>query len=200
MDTTARVLVIAAAGLLTTGAGVAAHASGGSETRAGAQNTAAAGSAATSTGASPYVQASSPAQAVRVLDALRSLERASASARAAAAGVVYGPCELFPTPIYMRTSGGLGTKPYTDCKGVAVSSIRHQTDLRYQWGAWWHLAASYTGGNNGVARYQQRNVQWICKGRGSTTWAGTTLGTLVYLGKTYYARVYNSPTTHPCGA
>lgn len=112
---------------------------------------------------------------------------------------MYGPCTLNPTRIYMRTSGGLGAKPYTDCT-VPVSSIRHKTDLRYQWLLWWWLADSYSGGNSGVQRHEQRNVQWQCDGDDSTTWAGTTVGTIVFGGETFYARVYQSSTDQPCGA
>lgn len=153
----------------------------------------------TSTAPSPYVKASSPEQAADILDALESPQTASPAVKAAAASVQYGPCTLYPTLIYLRTSGGLGAKPYTDCT-VPVSSIRHNTDLRYQWLSWWRLAASYAGGNSGEKRYEQRNVQWQCHGTDSTTWAGTTLGTIVYDGETYYARVYQTPTTKDCGA
>lgn len=166
---------------------------------ASAELTAEIAGAGTSTEPSPYVKASSPAQAMEILDALESPQTASPSAKAAAASVQYGPCTLYPTLIYLRTSGGLGAKPYTDCT-VPVSSIRHNTDLRYQWLSWWRLAASYPGGNSGEKRYEQRNVQWQCHGTGSTMWAGTTLGTIVYGGKTYYARVYQNPTTKDCGA
>lgn len=152
-----------------------------------------------STAASPYVQASSPKEAIKVLDALQSPSTASASAKAAAGSVKYGPCTLNPTVIYLRSSGGLGAKPYTDCE-VPVTSIHQQTDLRYEWWLWWSLADSYTGGNQGEKRYQQRNVQWQCDGDDDTTWAGTTVGTIVYGGETYYARVYQSVVDKPCGA
>jgi len=145
------------------------------------------------------VRADSPEHAVEILDALTNPETASLSVKAAAAGFKFGPCTLEPSVIYMRTSGGLGAKPYTRCE-VPVTSIRQDTDLRYKWGLWWRLARSYPGpGNQGQARYEQRNVQWICQGADSTTWAGTTVGTIVYGGETFYARVYQAASEQPCG-
>jgi len=32
-----------------------------------------------------------------------------------------------------------------------------------------------------------------------TGWSGTTAGTIVYAGRTYYARVYQTATTLSCG-
>ncbi|MHA6802970.1 hypothetical protein ACVGV0_06085 [Salinifilum ghardaiensis] len=82
-----------------------------------------------------------------------------------------------------------------------MTSIRHDTDLRYKWWLWWWLADSYPGpGNRGAKRYEQKNVEYPCDGTDSTTWAGTTLGTIVYGGDTYYARVYQTPQDLECGA
>lgn len=152
---------------------------------------------------SPYVEASSPAEAMKILNALQSPQTASPSAKAAAGEVKYGPCVLYPTVIYLRTSGGgntLGAKPYTKCS-VPVTSIHHDTQLRYQWlWFWWRKADSYSGGNTGEANYTQRKVEWTCQGKDSTTWAGSTLGTIVYKGETYYALVYQTPVTKDCGA
>jgi hypothetical protein len=136
---------------------------------------------------------------MEILDALQSPATASNEAKVAAANVKFGPCTLYPTVIYLRTSGGLGAKPYTICE-VPVTSIHQTTDLRYEWWLWWLLADSYSGGNSGEMRYAQRNVQWMCDGDEETTWAGTTLGTIVYGGQTYYARVYQTPVDKPCGA
>lgn len=152
---------------------------------------------------SPYVQASSPAQAMQILDALRSPETANPSDQALAANARYGPCTLNPSVIHLRTSGGkktLGAKPVTECS-VPVASIRHDTDLRYKWWLWWSLADSYPGpGNQGQKRYEQKNVAWRCDGTDSTTWAGTTVGTIVFGGETFYARVYQEPVDKDCGA
>lgn len=146
------------------------------------------------TQASPYVRAESPEQAMEILDALKSPEGVGPEA------VKFGPCTLEPTRIYMRTSGGLGAKPYTKCE-VPVTSIRQDTDLRYEgWFFWW-LAKSYPGpGNQGQKSYEQKNVTWNCQGSDATTWAGTTVGTIVFGGETYYARVYQAPREEECGA
>lgn len=82
-----------------------------------------------------------------------------------------------------------------------MTSIRHDTDLRYQWWFWWWLADSYPGpGNKGQKRYEQKNVAWSCNDTDETWWSGTTVGTIVYGGDTYYARVYQEPVTRECGA
>lgn len=103
----------------------------------------------------------------------------------------------------MRTSSGgktLGYKPKTTCD-VPVTSIRHDTDLRYRWFFWWWLADSYPGpGNKGQSSYEQKNVDWFCNGTDETSWAGTTVGTIVYGGETFYARVYPTPVVKECGA
>lgn len=189
------------AAMLTAGTAAASTESQATAPDAAAEEFAAGLSAAgETTRSSPYVKADSPEQAMEILDALASPQTASPSARAVAAGVKYGPCTLEPTRIYMRTSGGLGAKPYTTCE-VPVSSIRQDTDLRYKWWFWWWLADSYPGpGNQGQKRYEQKNVQWQCRGSDSTTWAGTTVGTIVYGGETYYARVYQAPSDQNCGA
>lgn len=160
----------------------------------------AAGIAATKTStASPYVKASSPAQAMEILNALQSPQTASPAAKVAAGEAQYGPCTLKPSRVYMRSSGGMGAKPVTECT-VPVSSIRHQTDLRYEWLTFWWLQDSYPAGNSGLARLEQKNVQWACNGDDSTTWAGTTVGTIVYGGQTYFARVYQIPRDLACGS
>lgn len=144
---------------------------------------------------SPYVQASSPEDALEKLTALES------SGRASVANVRYGPCTLYPSVMYLRASsnyGAVGSKPYTRCT-VAVSSIKHKTDVRYKSFIWWRLATSKSGGNYGTASYTQKNVEYYCKSRESTAWSGTTLGTIVYGGRTYYARVYQPVKTLNCG-
>ena len=113
----------------------------------------------------------------------------------------FGPCVLYPSVVYLRASsnyGAVGTKPYTQCS-VLVSSIRHSTDLRYTSFIWWRLATTKTGGNSGVASYTQRNVEYYCVSKESTGWSGTTLGTIVYGGRTYDARVYQPVKTLACG-
>lgn len=118
------------------------------------------------------------------------------------AAVTLGPCTLYPSVIHFRTRppAGIGPKPYTDCKGVRVTSIRQETRLEYEWYAWWKLALTKPGGNTGESRYTQRNVQFNCVGTESTVWGATTSGTVVYRGKTFYARVYQKMRRLACGA
>lgn len=110
-----------------------------------------------------------------------------------ALSVRYGPCTLYPSNVYLRKSSGyaaVGFKPATKCT-VPVTSIHHDSDIRYKWYLWWRKAgATHSGGNRGAASYTQRNVEYYCTGTTKTTFSGTTLGTIVYGGRTYYARVY----------
>lgn len=142
------------------------------------------------------VSADSPADAEKKLAALE-----AGGPTALAAAVSYGPCTLYPSVMYLRKSSNysnVGTKPYTRCE-VPVSSIRHSTDLRYKSFIWWRKATTKTGGNSGVASYTQKNVEYRCVSSESTGWSGTTAGTIVYGGRTYYARVYQAVKTLDCG-
>ncbi|MEL6051294.1 hypothetical protein [Corynebacterium rouxii] len=47
-------------------------------------------------------------------------------------------------------------------------------------------------------RLVQKNVTLQCNGDVSTKFAGVTLGTIVYNGKTYYARNYSKVATLNC--
>lgn len=145
-------------------------------------------------GTSPYVEASSPTDAVAKLNRLES--------RAAAGFVKYGPCKLYPRKVWLRTSSGrkdVGTKPRTECTKT-VSSIRHSTDMRYKSFIWWKKAGTYKSGPaRGTKAHTSNNVGYRCKSGEKTWWAGTTLGTMVYNGRTYYARVYTAKLRLPCG-
>ena len=58
-----------------------------------------------------------------------------------------------------------------------------------------------TGQNWGASSYTQRNIYYYCNGTNSTTWAGSTLGTITtYSGKKYYARVYTPQVKLNCKA
>lgn len=146
---------------------------------------------------SPYVQAESPAEAVQKLNALE-----KGGATATAARVKYGPCWLYPTPTYLRTSSNkrnVGAKPHTKCT-VPVTSIRQASDLRYKSFIWWKKAGkTHHGHNSGEKSYTQRNVEYRCVSREKSGWSGTTAGTIVYHGKTYYARVYFPRRPLNCG-
>ncbi|GGO93724.1 hypothetical protein GCM10011584_33080 [Nocardioides phosphati] len=147
---------------------------------------------------SQYVLADSTAEAAAILDALAS----GGSASINAASVQYGPCVLYPSVVYLRASSGygaVGAKPYTKCS-VAVTSIHHETTLKYKWALWWRSKGPYTGTNYGAASYTSYNVEYWCKSSESTTWAGTTWGSILYRGNTYYARVYQGQQQLKCGA
>jgi hypothetical protein len=146
---------------------------------------------------SPYILASGPADAERKLSAL-----ASRLPGVHPLDVQYGPCVLKPSNVYLRKSwgyGAVGTKPQTTCT-TAVTSIHHDTELHYAWYLWWPSAGTWSGSNTGVAAYTQRNVAYSCVGDTTTTWQGTTLGTIVYGGHTYYARVYTPQAELDCEA
>ena len=117
------------------------------------------------------------------------------------ASVTLGPCTLYPTAIHRRTSrpGFIGSKPYTRCK-VRVTSMHQETELVYEWFAWWKQALNESGGNSNERNYTQRGVEFKCQGTGSTVWAGSTAGTVVYQGHTYYAKVWQKQVRLPCGA
>ncbi|WP_288799731.1 hypothetical protein [uncultured Arsenicicoccus sp.] len=178
-------------GITTTGTGVAASASPIAGSDSDAIN------AASSPRTSRYIEASSPEEADQKL---ASLERGGAMAQAA--NVQYGPCTLYPTPTYLRTSSdrkNVGAKPRTVCS-VPVTSINHASDLRYKSFIWWRKAGpTHTGGNRGVAKCEQKNVEYRCVSSEQTGWTGTTAGTIVYAGKTYYARVYFDERSLACG-
>lgn len=149
-------------------------------------------------GGTPYVQADSPQEAKKLLDRI---ERSPSSADRIA-GASYGPCTLNPSRPYLRKSSGygaVGTKPKTTCYKY-VTSIRHSTDLRYKSALWWRLADT---DNSGPARrsraHVSKKVAYSCQSSEETGWAGATLGTIVYGGKTYYARAYTAKATLNCG-
>ncbi|MGP5397407.1 hypothetical protein [Arthrobacter rhombi] len=156
------------------------------------------GSTITAAPQSQYVQADSPAEAAAILDRLEN----SRAGALAPLGVRFGPCVLHPANIHPRKSSNrnaVGVKPYTKCS-AQVSSIRHSTDLRYKKLLWWKKAGTYTGGNVREKSYTQRDIAYRCKGKAKTTWSGTTAGTIRYNGRTYYARVYQTPQKIACKA
>lgn len=113
----------------------------------------------------------------------------------------YGPCTLKLDNIHFRKSGGWGTigfKAHTNCR-VPVSSIKHSSDLRYKYYTAWKLALSgvHASAYN-TNTLTQKNVAFTCNGKVDTRFIGVTLGTIVYHGKTYYARSYSSVANLPC--
>lgn len=146
-----------------------------------------------------YVEASSEAEAIKKLDALDCASMSTIAYGTSLGGRVnYGPCTLYPSYIHLRTSENrktAGAKPYTKCTR-AVTSIQHATDTRYKWYAWWEKAGhTDRGGNRGEKSYTQTRISKTCKGDTMTTFMGTTVGTIVDRGHTYYARVY-TPVSH----
>lgn len=113
----------------------------------------------------------------------------------------YGPCTLYPSVLHPRHSkpGYIGPKPYTKCE-VHVASIHQVTELDYEWFAWWKQAVEKSGGNTGQKVYRSKSVEFKCRSTESTVWAGTTAGTVVFKGHTYYVRVWQKQVRLPCGA
>lgn len=118
--------------------------------------------------------------------------------QARAASVKFGPCTLYPTPIRIRTSGRVGTKPRTECTKL-VDEIFHRTDMRYKSFIFWKLKGTKTGGNRAEKKYEQKTVEYKCVSTESTGWGSTTLGRVDYAGDTYYARVYPARAELKCG-
>lgn len=115
----------------------------------------------------------------------------------------YGPCWLRPHGVHTRKSGSWGTvgaKPETECK-VPVSVIRHETTLRYSWYIWWLQAGwAHVETDTNSKWFQSVELEYKCRGKEMTTWTGTTLGTIVFRGHRYYARVYHGVRDLACGA
>ncbi|WP_328811794.1 LGFP repeat-containing protein [Rhodococcus sp. NBC_00294] len=107
--------------------------------------------------------------------------------------VQYGPCILIPQFLHWRTDSGpgaiVGYKPVTRCD-EPMTSIKHETDLRYEYFGYWRIADSYSSNNYGVKNLQQKNVEFHCTGDTGTWFGGRTLGTINVGGKEYYAAVY----------
>lgn len=113
----------------------------------------------------------------------------------------YGPCTLKLDYVHLRKSGNWGTvgfKAHTKCS-VPVTSITHSSDLRYKYYTAWRLALSGVQDSAVNTRtLDQTNVAFSCNGDVNTRFIGVTLGTIIYQGKTYYARSYSEPTSLPC--
>ena len=108
---------------------------------------------------------------------------------------------LYPSRVYLRTSsnkGAAGFKPYTKCT-ENVTSIHQDSSLRYEYfGLWLVARGPVTSSNNNVASLTQKNIEYFCRGEGKTDFRGTTLGTIVSGGKTYYSRVYTEVKNEKC--
>lgn len=140
-----------------------------------------------------YVKSRTPEEAQRILD------QHSKGFQPYALQEVYGPCKLIPQNVHERTKTGdgdaeiIGFKPVTECS-QPVESIRHESTLKYKYYAWWRDAPLKFGvptrsGNRGVARLEQKNVEFHCNGLVDTTFIGHTVGTIVANGETFHAAV-----------
>lgn len=113
----------------------------------------------------------------------------------------YGPCTLKLDHVHLRKSGGWGTagfKAHTHCT-AKVTSIHHSSDLRYKYYSWWKLAVGgVTADARNTTDLNQTNLEFRCNGKVNTSFIGTTVGTVVYGGKTYYARGYSKTALLPC--
>lgn len=147
--------------------------------------------------ATRFVEARSTAEAMAKLDSLE----CGSGATQMMATPNYGPCTLNPGAIYLRASYGhnaAGNKPITTCT-VPVSKITHANDIRYKWYTLWTKAGGTTMSYaSNVARLEQKNVNKTCQGKTNTTFIGVTLCTIVYGGKTYYARAYTPSRVLAC--
>lgn len=160
--------------------------------------------------AMPYVEADSWEDAEPMLDAIADKVddgmTASTAARSVGATTLAssnGPCTLYPSVVYMRTSSAktaAGFKPYTKCS-VLVQRIYHTSELRFQYYLTWKLAQKKTGKNMNSKSYTQKNIELFCKDlKQSTLFKGTTTGQIVYGGKSYYSKVYTPVARHKCRA
>lgn len=148
-----------------------------------------------------YIRASSRAEAL-ALFAVKPEALIEAPGNMSAAR--YGPCRLIPHAVHTRRSGNwgiVGAKPETECGNVRVSVIRHETTLRYSWYIWWLQAGNvHVETATKSTRFQSLGNAYKCRGREMTTWTGTTLGTIVFHGRKYYALVYHGLRDLACAA
>ncbi|MCO1339430.1 hypothetical protein BJH93_11080 [Kocuria polaris] len=152
-----------------------------------------------------YVQADSQEEAERLLDQLEAEQQGVSSdggsegvpqpALRAGSKVKYGPCTLHSDGVYLRASSGyqnVGFKSYTKCS-TKVTSISHKNTLRQKNLINWKLVSPTEGGSNknyGATALSSKSINYSCPKKGKHWWSGSTLGTMIYKGETYYARSY----------
>lgn len=152
-----------------------------------------------------YVRADTRAEAVAMLQPNLGLVQPGAVIEIPGdlSAAKYGPCWLYPHKVHTRKSGNWGTvgaKPETDCK-EPVSVIRHETTVRYAWYLWWLQAGrTHVETDTNSTWFQSLELEYKCRGKGMTTRTGTTLGTIVFHGHRYYARVYHGVRDLDCEA
>ena len=154
----------------------------------------------------PQVATAPVAQQATILPSQRSgvayVPVTSSSGIISSLGTVISPCTLYPSPFYERNSGGVGTKPYTNCS-VPVTSITHDTVVEKQseFGYWEQVGPTFHSSNNNQFSLSPTNVQVLCTNTLYTNWDSYTNGTVVYQGVTFHAfiRASNGPIHYYCG-
>lgn len=166
-------------------------------------------------GASPYVEAETEEEAMKKLDKIEQENPGGISAQAAS--VRFGPCVLYPESFHTRKSSGHkygGVKPVTVCT-KKVTGIKMASQLRYKNALMWvktgvQVPQTATDKDlkagkyrykkkDWVVKFQQKNMNYLCKGTKSHKWSASTIGRLRYQGRTLWARVYSSPISAECG-
>lgn len=166
--------------------------------------------------ASPYVEAETEEEAMKKLDQLEKDNSGGLSAQAASAR--FGPCKLYPESFHTRDSGDheyAGVKPVTVCT-KKVTGIKMASQLRYRNALMWVKTGvqvtqtaqtkdlkvgkyKYKDKKDWAVKFQQKNMNYLCKGSKKHNWSASTIGRLRYQGRTLWARVYASPRSANCG-
>lgn len=166
-------------------------------------------------GASPYVEAETEEEAMKKLDRIEKENPGGIPAQAAS--VRFGPCVLYPESFHTRKSSGHkygGVKPVTVCT-KKVTGIKMASQLRYKNALMWvktGIQVPETASDKDlkagkyrykkkdwVVKFQQKNMEYKCKGTKSHNWSSSTIGRLRYQGRTLWARVYATPISAQCG-
>jgi hypothetical protein len=124
------------------------------------------------------------------------------SGKATTSSFITSPCILKPQNIYLRNSGGIGTKSVTDCT-VPVTSIHQDIYLEKQseLGYWEQVGPLFSAYNNNVSSLTQTNASVACTNAKTTNWNAVTKGIVVYQGITFIAlsTAQNGPQLYNCG-
>lgn len=166
-------------------------------------------------GASPYVEAETEEEAMKKLDQIEKDNPGGIPAQAAS--LRFGPCVLYPESFPTRKSSGHkygGVKPVTVCT-KKVTGIKMASQLRYKNALMWvktGIQVPQTASDKDlkagkyrykkkdwVVKFQQKNMEYKCKGTKSHNWSASTIGRLRYQGRTLWARVYSTPISAQCG-
>lgn len=62
-----------------------------------------------------------------------------------------------------------------------------------------HSEYKYKDKKDWAVKFQQKNMNYLCKGSKKHNWSASTIGRLRYQGRTLWARVYASPRSANCG-